>query len=237
MLYHLCIAGVRVSMLVRRRCRCFGAVLGVGVIVLVMRMTIWPSYEAKHVSSVVLPARHRTFVPQTETLVQNKYENFEYDYVNEDREQKAESISIEQKAKAISKSQKAESISKARNELSFRNSNNVFFNLVKQLENNQETKQQQQNNLINKSEKNHTSSDVLECVTGDVVGRIPPNLDIAPISLSTRLHGARENTQDRHKSFQHVYDTKAWGYGWDSNNKGLNVSGNVSGKWFMLRKL
>ena len=76
---------------------------------------------------------------------------------------------------------------------------------------------------------------VRECVSGDTIGEVADTLELVPLDpLDPRA--TEESPRERQKSFQHVFDARAWGHGWDQNNKGLNASGNKSNEkqWKML---
>lgn len=66
---------------------------------------------------------------------------------------------------------------------------------------------------------------VRNCITNEVIGRIPEDLRTA--SFRSSKGNSPETGEDRRNSFRKVFDTRAWGHDWDAQHKGLNASGNT----------
>lgn len=66
---------------------------------------------------------------------------------------------------------------------------------------------------------------VRNCITNEVIGRIPHDIRTAPFRSSKG--NSPETAEDRRHSFRKVFDTRAWGHDWDAQHKGLNASGNA----------
>lgn len=64
---------------------------------------------------------------------------------------------------------------------------------------------------------------VRNCITNEIIGRIPDDLKTALFRSPNGI--SPETTEDRKKSFQKVFNTRAWGHSWDTQHKGLNASG------------
>ena len=76
-----------------------------------------------------------------------------------------------------------------------------------------------------------SSNEVRECVTGNVVA-VLPDLHLTP--LQPLHHNARKETSsDRMKSFQRVFDSRAWGGGQNPGNMDLAASGILGQKYGM----
>lgn len=67
---------------------------------------------------------------------------------------------------------------------------------------------------------------VRNCVSRRVIGKVPPSVSRRLVDLPREAPGdTRESSGTRAQSFQHVFDTRAWGHDWDPNHRGLNASG------------
>ena len=68
---------------------------------------------------------------------------------------------------------------------------------------------------------------VRNCVTGDVIGRIPGNLKTGLFSKRSRTAVKRspEDGVERKESFNSIFQNKTWGNAWDSSSNGLAASG------------
>ena len=88
------------------------------------------------------------------------------------------------------------------------------------------------NNLQNKPIQNPSQNFldterlvVRDCVSGDIVAEVSDTVELVPFNRRN-LSATGESPQERQKSFQHVFDTRAWGSGRDRIIKGFNASGN-----------
>jgi len=66
---------------------------------------------------------------------------------------------------------------------------------------------------------------IRNCLTGDVIGRLPDGMKTLPIRVPRGL--TPEIGSVRQSSFEKVFETRAWGHGWDTQNTGLNASGKL----------
>ena len=64
---------------------------------------------------------------------------------------------------------------------------------------------------------------VQNCITGDVIGRIPRHLRMRRFTPLKNV--SPESGQRRRDSFQKVFETRGWGKDWDTNYDGLKASG------------
>ena len=64
---------------------------------------------------------------------------------------------------------------------------------------------------------------VRDCLTGYVIGKVPPDLQSIPLRLPRGV--SLETEIDRKNSFADVFEKRAWGHGWDAQYKDLNASG------------
>ncbi|ELU16741.1 hypothetical protein CAPTEDRAFT_222214 [Capitella teleta] len=64
---------------------------------------------------------------------------------------------------------------------------------------------------------------VRECLTGDVIGMLPANLDLVAFRAQRKI--SQETDAQRAKSFQKVFESRAWGHSWDAQYHGINASG------------
>lgn len=67
---------------------------------------------------------------------------------------------------------------------------------------------------------------VRNCISGDVIGRIPGDVKTTPFEVPPG--GSPETGQQRADSFQKVFANRAWGHDWDTQHKGLNASGELA---------
>ena len=66
---------------------------------------------------------------------------------------------------------------------------------------------------------------IRNCITGNIIGKLPEDLNV--MSLRQISGTSPETAAIRKKSFQKVFDTRAWGHDWDAQHKGLNASGKL----------
>ena len=68
-----------------------------------------------------------------------------------------------------------------------------------------------------------SSKVVRNCVTNDIIGRVPDAIRSQQMKPSTSR--SIETSHMRRQSFNKVFDSRAWGHDWDSQHRGLNASG------------
>lgn len=64
---------------------------------------------------------------------------------------------------------------------------------------------------------------VRNCITNEIIGQLPKDLKTVLFKSPSGI--SPETAEDRKKSFQKVFNTRAWGHSWDTQHKGLNASG------------
>lgn len=76
--------------------------------------------------------------------------------------------------------------------------------------------------------ESHTiSTDIVSnCITGETIWSYSGvDMNTEPLSLDELNGSYEEKASARYWSFVHVFDSRAWGHGWDQNHRGLNASG------------
>jgi len=70
-----------------------------------------------------------------------------------------------------------------------------------------------------------SSKFVRNCVTNEIIGHLPD--DVSSQRMKSPKSRSVETSHMRRLSFKKVFDTRAWGYDWDLQHRGLNASGEI----------